>query len=197
MFFLCPFELYYLQIHKNVNCLTAVWKKSLKHIVFNLSCSSQSWPKNRLYVPSGTLTSCLSCSLSPYLFFPCLGLHFQRKFNFCSRSTLIIPGLTGLYCLTHIHKKNGKGHRGRVTTLLYEGNPGEPPQRLLSIPARAIWSAASSEVRADPKEGPLCMYSTQAMNNFYIWLISLPSISVSLPLSLFTVASSRVYIKFV
>ncbi len=105
MFFLCPFELYYLQIHKNVNCLTAVWKKSLKHIVFNLSCSSQTWPKNRLYVPSGTLTSCLSCSLSPYLFFPCLGLPFQRKFNFCSRSTLIIPGLTGLYCLTHTQEK--------------------------------------------------------------------------------------------
>lgn len=67
-----------------------------------------------MYPPTGTLTSFLSCSLSPSLFFPFLDLTFQPEFNFLSlrsSSTLIVPGPTAILSHTHAPKKKKKKPR--------------------------------------------------------------------------------------
>lgn len=147
-----------------------------------------------MYPPTGTLTSFLSCSLSPSLFFPFLDLNFQPEFNFLSlssSSTLIVPGPTAILSHTHAHKKKAKGHHGRVTTPWYEGNPGEPPQRLLP-------SGEQPALESEQNQKSTIVHLQDQGHEQILYLTHFPPFHkcLSVPLTL-TVAFSSVYMMLV
>lgn len=130
--------------------MSIVWwlcEEQLKTYCLPFKFFSQTWQKNRLYPPTGTLTSFLTFSLSPSLFFPFLGLIFQPEFNFlslCSSSTLIVPGPAAIRAKTHTHTHGEKKPRDTVAGSQPPGMK-ETQVNPLSVSCHLEWSKLRSQ----------------------------------------------------